>query len=147
MTRLVRLTPADELRRMQREFDRLFDALAPRRTEEETPETAVWTPRVDLAETDNQYLISMDVPGMTRDGFNLNYHEGVLTVSGDRKQTAAEDGREYVRVERPSGPFYRSFRLPKAVEPTGIEASYTNGVLTIRVPKAEAVKPRRITVH
>ncbi len=149
MTKLVRFTPNDEMRRMQREFDRLFDSFfTPGRLENGADlETTLWTPRVDLAETEDAYQIVLDVPGMSKEDFQLNYHEGVLSVSGDRKQEEAASGANFVRVERRFGHFYRSFNLPKAVDESGIKATYTDGVLRIRVPKAEAVKPRRIKVQ
>ncbi|GIV57303.1 MAG: heat-shock protein [Rhodothermaceae bacterium] len=149
MTKLVRFSPTDDLRMLQREFDRLFDSFfAPARSGQEgSPEAPVWAPRVDLAETEDAYLIHMDVPGMSKDDLNINFHDGTLTVSGERKFETKDEDRNYVRVERQFGHFYRSFTLPKAVDESKIEAKYKDGVLEIRVPKADEVKPRRIEVR
>lgn len=147
MTSLIRFTPNRELRQMQREIDRLFENFFPARPEGNgDAETAVWSPRVDLAETADAYLIDLDVPGMAKDDFAINYHEGTLTVSGERKAEETKEERNYVRVERTYGHFYRSFTLPKAVNEEKIGAAYKDGVLSIRVPKAEESKPRRIKI-
>ncbi len=148
MTKVARFTPNDELRRMQRDFDRLFSSFfAPARTEAgPEAETAMWMPRVDLEETPDAYLIHMDLPGLSKKDLNISYHEGVLTVSGERKMETKEEKSNYVHVERQFGRFYRSFTLPKAVDESKIEAEYKDGVLQIRVPKMEAVRPRQIEV-
>ncbi len=147
MNGLVRFSPTTEMRRLQREIDRLFEGLTPSRNAEGNEhETAVWAPRVDLAETEDAYLIHLDVPGLSKEQLEINLHEGVLTVSGNRKVEETEEKRNYVRVERQYGQFYRSFTLPKAVTSDNIEANYKDGVLNIRVPKAEESKPRRIEI-
>ncbi|MEM1126393.1 MAG: Hsp20/alpha crystallin family protein [Bacteroidota bacterium] len=147
MTSLVRFNPSSDLRRMQREFDRLFDGFFPTRLNNEDRESAVWTPRVDLAETEAAYLVHVDVPGMRKEDFTISYEEGVLTVSGERKQEIRHDEANYVRIERSAGRFFRSFNLPKAIDADKIEATYTDGVLDLTVPKAEETKPRRIEVR
>src|SRR5690606_29953240 len=130
MTSLVRFSPGEELRRMQREFDRLFDDFFPFRSENGSDlETAVWSPRLDLAQTDDAYLIHLDVPGMKKSDLNISYQQGVLTVSGERKSSHQESNQNYVRMERVFGHFYRSFTLPKAILENKIKASYEDGVL------------------
>jgi len=147
MTNLIRFSPNTDMRRMQREFDTLFNSFFPAtRTESSEAETAVWTPRIDLAETDDAYLIHLDLPGLSKEDINLNYHDGTLSVSGERKVNEQEDKANYVRIERFYGHFYRSFALPKAINQNDIEATYQDGVLDIRVPKTEEVKPRQIKV-
>lgn len=147
MASLIRFAHNPEVRRMQREFDRLFDNFFPTRPEHsEDMETAVWTPRVDLSENDEAYFVHLDVPGMTKDDFKINFHEGVLSVSGERKEEKTDENRSFVRIERNFGCFYRSFNLPKLVKIDKVSASYDNGVLNISVPKAEESKPRRIEI-
>lgn len=147
MNSLVRFSPTQEMRRMQHEIDRLFDTLLPTRNGDETNgEAAVWSPRVDLAETDDAYHIQVDLPGVDRSDVSVSYEDGLLTVSGERKVEQRDQGRSFVRLERAFGHFYRSFRLPSTVQDDKITASYKNGVLEIHVPKAEESKPRRIKV-
>ena len=147
MTNLVRLSPTSDMRRMQREIDHLFESFFPSRTTESNGDSAVWTPRVDLAENEDAYLIYLDVPGMQKEDITLNYQDGQLTVSGERSFTEREEDTAFVRVERMAGSFYRSFTLPKRVVSEDIEATYKDGVLTVTVPKAEESKPRRISVQ
>lgn len=145
MTRLTRYSPSREMRTLQREIDRVFDGFFGG-AENNNNGNATWTPRVDLAETEEGYLIHLDVPGMSKEDLDINFHDNVLTVSGERKAEETNEQRNYVRVERAYGSFYRSFTLPKAIKHDEIEANYQDGVLTVRVPKAEESKPRRIEV-
>jgi HSP20 family protein len=147
MTQLIRFSPTGDARRMQTEFDRLFGSLFPTtRAEDPEAETAVWAPRVDLVENDEAYLIHADLPGLSKDDVNVNFHDGVLSISGDRKSEQYEEKDNCVRLERAYGRFYRSFTLPTTMNDKAIEAGYENGVLTVRVPKAEESKPRRIAI-
>lgn len=147
MANLMRFSPGSDVRNIQREIDRVFDSFFPARNEGEgNGSQAVWAPRVDLSETDDAYHIHLDVPGMTKEDLNINFHDGQLTVSGERKREESDEQHDYVRVERTYGSFYRSFRLPKQVDSEAIEAGYENGVLNLRVPKTAESKPRRIEV-
>ena len=146
MTSLVRFSPTSELRRMQREIDRLFDDAFPARAENGEGGAPVWSPRADVAETEEAYMIHIDAPGLQKDQFNISWQDGTLTVSGDRKWEEKEERENYVRIERSFGHFFRSFTLPNTVKSEEISGSYDNGVLTIRVPKAEESKPRRIQI-
>ena len=146
MANLTR-SSSNDLRSLQREIDRMFDGFFPARRSGSDEETsAVWAPRMDLSETDDAYHIHLDVPGMTKEDLNINFHDGQLAVSGERKREETNEQRDFVRVERSYGSFYRSFRLPKQVDADNIEASYESGVLTVRVPKSQESKPRRIEV-
>lgn len=144
MTNLIRFTPSHDMRRLQREIDGIFDSFfSPSRNENDS---ASWAPRVDLSESEDAYLVHVDVPGMQKEDLNIDVHEGRLTISGERNAEQQDDGHKYVRVERSYGRFYRSFTLPQTVKEDEIEATYENGVLSVRVPKAEETKPRRIEV-
>lgn len=148
MTNLVRFSPSNELRRMQREIDRLFeDFVSSRGADNGEGETAVWAPRVDLTETEDSYLVHVDAPGMNKDDFTINWQNDTLTVSGERKWATKEENESLVRMERSFGHFFRSFRMPKSVDGENIGASYEAGVLTVRVPKTEESKPRRIEIQ
>lgn len=147
MTSLVRFSPTSELRRMQREIDRLFDDVFPSRGENGEGAATVWSPRADVAETEDAYLIHIDAPGLKKQDFNISWQDGTLTVSGDRKWEDKEERENYVRMERSFGHFFRSFTLPNTVKSEDIGGSYDDGVLTIRVPKAEESKPRRIEIQ
>ena len=147
MKGMVRFSPNVEMRRLQNEFDRLFSDFFPTSTRGTDDEAITWAPRVDLGETDEAYVIRVDLPGLTKEDLTIDYHEGTLSISGERKAEHTEEGTNFVRLERRTGHFYRAFTLPKAVDTNKIEATYTDGVLRIHVPKAEDSKPRRITVN
>lgn len=144
MTSLIRFSPPTEMRSLQREIDRMFDSFFPQGNGDQ--DQAVWTPRVDLAESEEMYLVHLDVPGMKKDELTISYQDGTLSISGERKFEEKEEQANFVRVERRFGHFYRSFELPKAVVSDKIDASYEDGVLSIRIPKAEESKPRSIKI-
>lgn len=147
MTSLVRFSPSTELRRMQREIDRIFDEFVPSRSSENSEnDTTVWTPRADVSETDDAYVLHLDAPGLKKEDFSINWKEGVLTVNGEREWENQTERKNYVRVERAFGHFFRSFQLPTSVDGENITANYQDGVLTIQIPKAEESKPRRIEI-
>lgn len=146
MTNLIRFSPAAELRRLQNEIDRAFEGYWPGRGNgDDAP--ATWSPRVDVTETEEAYNVQLDVPGISKDEIEINFHDDTLTVSGERKSSQQTENESFLRVERSFGRFFRSFTLPKTVESENISASYHEGVLTVRVPKAEESKPRRIQVQ
>ncbi len=147
MNSLIRFNPTNDFRRIQRELDRVFDSFFPTRDEDsEGRQTAVWSPRVDLVENEHAYLIEVDLPGIRKEDVKINFHDGVLSVSGERKASEREEKDNFVRVERSHGHFYRSFNLPLAVDVDNIEAKHENGVLNIRIPKAEESKPKEISI-
>lgn len=135
---------------MRRELDRVFENFLPTTKtsngDSESSRSAVWSPRVDVAETDEAYQVRMDLPGIDKDNLEINYHEGRLAVSGERSMKKNEEGTSFSRIERSYGRFYRSFSLPQAADPENIEATHENGVLSIRIPKTPESKPRRIDV-
>lgn len=146
MTNLIRFAPNTELRRMQREFDRVFNDFFPAANGDSNSDSITWAPRVDLSETDDSYQIRADLPGLSKDDININFHDGSLTISGERRAETKEEGKNYVRVERSTGHFFRSFNIPTAIQSNKIEASYKDGVLNVVVPKAEEVKPLKVKV-
>jgi HSP20 family protein len=101
---------------------------------------------VDILESKDSYLIRAELPGMKKEDFHLEWKDGTLTLSGERKLEQTANGVEYHRVERLSGRFTRSFYLPQTVKHDGIKATYRDGVLEVYVPKAEEAKPKQITV-
>ena len=145
---IVRWEPFRELSSLQTEMNRLFNA-AFEGSSGGTSATAAarrWTPAMDLLETDDQFVLRADLPGLSEGDVNIELEDNVLTVSGERK-AEHEDKREgYYRVERAFGTFSRSLTLPKGVDPEGVTASFERGVLEVRIPKPEQRKPRKITI-
>ncbi len=106
-----------------------------------------FVPRSNVAETDKQYEITLDVPGMATGDFQLEMQDGQLWVSGRRQQEKEESGKTFHRVERTYGEFRRSYALGGDVDADKVEANYKDGVLKVVVPKSEKARPRRIEVQ
>jgi HSP20 family protein len=110
------------------------------------PSNSTWYPAVDVLEANDGYVIRAELPGMKKEDINVELKEGTLVLSGERKADTLADGVKYRHVERVAAKFWRSFTLPERIKQDGIEASYKDGVLEVRVPKAEEAKPRQIEI-
>ncbi|HEX9775288.1 MAG TPA: Hsp20/alpha crystallin family protein [Actinomycetota bacterium] len=143
MTRLVRWSPVRDFAGMRAEIDRMFGEFGSL-----APDTQVtrWTPAMDVAEAEDGFTLTLDLPGLRSEDVDVNLDRNVLTVTGERSFEEEKEGTSYHRVERSYGKFQRSLTLPRDVEADGIEAAFDNGVLTISIPKAATAKPRKIEV-
>jgi len=148
---LVRYEPYSLLNQLQREFNRLGaqDPFSGELTGDDKSDVAVsqWRPAVDIKEEKDRFLITADLPGVDPQEIEITMENGVLTLKGERSEEKSEDRRDYKRVERMRGTFFRRFSLPDTADAERIEAKSRNGVLEIVVPKHEKVQPRRITVN
>ena len=105
-----------------------------------------WSPSVDIQETNDKYLVTADLPGLSRKDINISIKEDILTISGERKYETKDEKKNYYRMERGFGRFNRSFRLPDEVLADKITAKFKDGVLSVEIPKAEEVKPKEIEI-
>ena len=105
----------------------------------------VYAPRVDVLETDDELLLYADLPGVSPDDVSLNCKGDELVLHA--RCAPRHAGKRPIYTEYGVGDFYRAFRIAEQVEPGGVEASLKDGVLAVRVPKADAVRPRRISVR
>ena len=105
-----------------------------------------FAPSINVAETDTQYEVSADLPGVNSEDVKVEVHEGQLLISGERESVHEESDKKFHRVERTFGKFERRIGLPENVNETDISADYQEGVLTIVLPKSEKQKPTRIEV-
>ncbi|MCL6618630.1 Hsp20/alpha crystallin family protein [Thermomonas hydrothermalis] len=108
--------------------------------------TSEWTPRVDIREEDNRFVILADLPGVDPDDVEIMMDKGILSIKGERKSEVQEHAERYSRIERRYGMFHRRFALPDSADPDGITAQGHNGVLEISIPKRPETTPRRIPV-
>ncbi len=112
---------------------------------------ADWHPAVDVAEDDDAYLITADLPEVTKEDAQVRVKDGVLTISGERKRETEEGdkNKKFHRVERSYGKYERSFRVPDNVDPQAIKADFKDGVLKVTLPKGEEPEPEehRIEVN
>lgn len=130
---------------MERFFDRFFGApLFPLR---EAPvfETE-WSPSLDCSETDKEFIVHLEIPGVHKENLDVNLEGNMLTLSGKREVKKEQESEEYIWQEREEGKFIRSLRLPKAVDPKAVMAVYENGVLTVHLPKAEPEIKSKIVI-
>jgi HSP20 family protein len=124
-------------------FNDLFDGNFDRSGQ---PGKSTWYPAVDVLESKDSYLVRAELPGMKKEDIKVEVKDGTLTISGESKSEKPAEGVEYRHVERVSTKFWRSFSLPEIAKQDGIEAAYKDGILEIRVPKAEEAKPRQIEI-
>lgn len=106
-----------------------------------------FVPAVNIKEDPEQYVLSVELPGMKKEDVKIEFKENLLTISGERKMADEEKREGYHRIEHGYGQFSRSFTLPQGVKADQIEARYTDGILTISVPKAEEIRPKQIEIH
>ncbi|HET9193853.1 MAG TPA: Hsp20/alpha crystallin family protein [Vicinamibacterales bacterium] len=127
-------------------WDPIRDLLAiQQRLDRFAPGPSGWTPAVDILETADQYIVTAEVPGMSRDHLDISVHEGRLTISGERRERILQC-EQYHRVERGHGSFSRTFHLPVPMDSERITADLRDGVLTVTCPKAANGSARRIQV-
>ena len=147
MYAVTRWDPFRELEDMSARLNRVFNRQAARSTDgKETITVADWIPTVDIAETDAEYQIKAELPEVKKEDVKVSVEDGVLTISGERRQETEEKGKKYHRVERSYGSFVRSFTLPDHVDDARVKAEYKDGVLNLHLPKSEKAKPKAIDV-
>jgi len=106
-----------------------------------------WMPALDVAEKEDSFLVKVELPGMKSEDIDISVQGNVLSVSGEKKETAEEKDKNYYHVERRFGSFRRDVSLPAGVDASKIEAAFHEGVLTITLPKSEEEKPKRIKIR
>lgn len=106
-----------------------------------------WSPALDVHDDKEAFTVTLEAPGLKKEDFEISYHDGVLSVGGERKQERETKEKNYFRRERLYGRFTRSVSLPAEVKPDGIAATYKDGILTIILPKAEEAKPKQIEIN
>ncbi|MEX0722767.1 MAG: Hsp20/alpha crystallin family protein [Gracilimonas sp.] len=103
-------------------------------------------PSVDISETENEFEVSVALPGMNKEDINVDLENGRLSISGERKFESEENGKNFHRVESSFGSFNRSFQLPDTIDENSIEAKYNNGVLNITIAKSEEKVKKQIKI-
>jgi HSP20 family protein len=144
---LIRWEPVRELQGLQNEMNRLFGAFF------DTPgvgagggQLSRWLPAMDLVETDDEFVLRADLPGLSQEDVNVELEDNVLTISGERKSAHEARKEGFYRIERAYGRFSRSLTLPEGVDGENISADFDRGVLEVRIPKPEERKPRRVSI-
>ena len=144
---IVRWEPFREFTTLQNEMNRLFNTVFDAPSPGNGGNTLRrWMPAMDLVETADHFVLRADLPGMSQDDVKIEFEDGTLTVSGERKAEHESKNEGYYRVERAFGAFSRSLTLPQGIDPEAVTANFDNGVLEVRIPKPEERKPRRIEI-
>ena len=144
MATLTRWDPFRDLMGIQNELNRLFG-----RTYaggETTGANGAWMPALDIYESKEKYVISVELPGIEPGDVDISVEDSTLSIRGERTFYQEVDEDSFHRVERRYGAFSRSLALPQTANAQNIEASFDRGVLTIEVPKAEEAKPKKISI-
>lgn len=140
--------PAEMINRLEREMNTLmnqvFGSAVGRRSEPSLPR--VWSPAVDVREDDNEITINMELPGVKPEEVEIELTGDTLCVKGERKFHDEQRRKDYVRIERAYGTFQRSFNLGVPIDTERVAAHYKDGLLTITLPKAEQVRPKKVQV-
>lgn len=136
---ITRYEPANLLAQFHDEIGRLFDARFNPVTE--------WTPAVDVRETEKEYVLHADVPGVKPEDIEITLEDDILTIRGSRNWEDRQESENYKRVERVRGTFFRRFVLPDTADSASVSARNKDGVLEIVIPKQEKALPRKIKIN
>jgi len=139
------LTHFDPLATFPATFRNFEDAIA--RMLNEPRGARPWSPSVDIFETENELVLKADLPDVKLEDIEVRVENQTLTLKGERKFDKDESNGGYHRIERSYGSFVRNFTVPSSVDAEKVAADYKNGVLTVRLPKKEAAKPRQVKIE
>ncbi|MCI0745107.1 MAG: Hsp20/alpha crystallin family protein [Verrucomicrobia subdivision 3 bacterium] len=139
--------PVRQLSTLREEIDRLFESPLSWLENGSQPFSSGWLPAIDLYEDKDNVFVRVELPGIKKEEIDISLHEGVLTLSGERRFDKEFDEAETHRMERFAGRFQRSISLPAPVDAAKVRATYKDGVLAITLPKQEEAKPKQIAVN
>jgi len=148
---LIRFRPfaqdlSHDLTDIQTQMNRLFNDFVGQPTSSGLAER-VWAPAADMYETKNEVVISAELPGLSEKDIHLSITGDLLTIQGERQWSDEAQNASHYRRERRFGKFERTFSLPMPVESGQIKATYRDGVLTVKLPKVEEIKPKEIKIE
>ena len=143
---LVRWEPFRDLMTLQERMNRLFEESLGRKRELEETYGESWIPPVDIYETDDDLIFTVELPGVDQKDVEIQVKDNNLLIKGERKLEKEVKKENYHRMERSYGIFQRSFVLPNYIDPEKIKASFKNGILKVVMPKSAETKPRQIAI-
>jgi HSP20 family protein len=145
MNYLTRWDPSREMISLHTMMDRFFNGDQSVSNTPWVPQT--WSLALDVVESDDEYVVKASLPGINLEDLDITYDSNVLTIKGETKREEESEDECYHMRERRYGVFSRSIALPSTIKADKIDANYEAGVLTLRLPKSEEAKPKRITVR
>jgi HSP20 family protein len=144
---LIRWDPFRDLLTLQDRMDRLFEeSLSRNRVFEESLASGVWSPAVDIFETDDEIVLKAELPGLKKEDVSIEISDNTLILTGERAFEKDIREENYHRIERSYGSFSRTFTFPIAVDREGVNAIFIDGILEIHIPKAETPKAKVIEI-
>ena len=147
---IVRFQPCSDLPTLRGNMTSFMDRFMQdliRPTEGEDFTGTTFSPAVDIKETPKEYLVTAEIPGIDKKDIHIEISDNLLSLKGERKFEKEQKEESYHRVERSYGSFTRSFSLPTQVKADAIEANFMDGLLTVRIPKAEEKVPKKIEIQ
>jgi len=142
---LTKWKPIETPIRFKSEFDKLFDNFFPGFFNESNDFSAI-SPRSDIEESDNEYLVTVEIPGIDKKDLKLHIEDNRLFISGEKKQSKEVKDSNYVCSERSYGRFQRTYDLPNSIKSSDISADYKDGILKVKLPKSEESKRKEIEI-
>lgn len=139
-------TPFDRLTTLRDDLNRLFDFSLSSSTRDAGLFSG-WSPALDVHQDKDNVFVKCELPGLKKEEIEISLHDGMLSISGERKNESVKKEGESFRSERFFGKFHRSVALPTAVETGKVKAAYKDGILTVTLPKSEEAKPKQIEVN
>ena len=131
--------PFQEIETIRQQLDNIFEDL--------TPATTDWTPAVDLIDAGDNYVLEVVLPGLKSDDINIEASRKSIAIAGERTAAEVGEGQQILRRERRYGSFRRVINLPVAIDHEQVSADYTNGILTVHVPKSAEVRHQVVKVN
>ncbi len=145
MANIIRRRPLNELMGIRDDFDRLLSDTF-RMFDDGYGERVGWKPAVDMEENQEEYIIKAEIPGIKKEDIKISMADNKVMIGGEITEEKDIQEKNYYLRERARGKFSRGFTLPTPIDSNKSEAVYKDGVLTLRLPKAEEAKPKQITI-
>lgn len=143
---IIKWDPFKDIMTFREKMNRLFEDVFLSRGEEREFATGAWSPAVDIYETENELVLTAEVPGIKEEDIEIKIEDNTLSLKGERKFEKETREDNYHRIERSYGSFYRSFTLPNYIDQENIRAEHEDGVLKIIMPKRSELKPRKVKI-
>jgi len=143
---IIRWDPFRDMVSLREKMNRLFEDVFTGRSDDKELTPSTWAPSVDIFETENDLVMTAEVPGINEKDIEIKIEDNTLTLKGERKFERETKEENYHRLERSYGSFYRAFTLPNSVDLDKIHAEHENGILKIIMPKRHELKPRNVKI-
>lgn len=144
---LVKWDPFGELEEMSNRLNRIFGRSAvPAASGSEMLQMADWMPSADIEETEKEFLVRAEIPGVNKEDVKVTVEDNVLTIRGERKAEKEESGKKFHRIERSYGSFLRSFRMPDGVDDAAAKAEFKDGMLNVTLPKSQKARTKAVNI-